>query len=82
MKGSAHHGAAHLQHHVVAGDAAAVVNDGLHAGAHLDHVVTGVPDELAGHGDGALNKGHALLDGIGDRLGGGGVADHAAYVGG
>ena len=82
LNGSAHHGAAHLQHHIVAGDAAAVIDDLLHIGAQLHHVVAGLGDEFAGDGNHTLNQRHTLLDGIGDGLGGGGVAHHAAHIGG
>ena len=80
LNGCAHHGATHLQHHVVTGDAAAVVDDLLDVGSQLDHVVAGVADELAGNGNHTLHQRHALLDGVGNGLGGGGVAHHAANV--
>ena len=82
LDGSAHHGAAHLQRHVLTGDAAAVINDILHIGAQLHHEVAGLGNILAGDGHHALHQGHALLDGVGDGLGGGGVGNHAAHVGG
>ena len=57
-----------------------MVDDLLDVGAELDHVVAGVADEVARDGYRALNKGHALLDRVGNGLGGRGVAHDAADV--
>ena len=59
-----------------------MIDDLLHVGTELDNIVAGIADEFAGDGDHALHQRHPLLNGIGNCLGGRGVAHHTANVGG
>ena len=71
----AHHGTAGLDGHIGSGDAAARSHQLRSGGTHLDDEVAGVGDVLAGDGGHTLDQGHAGLNGIGDSLHGGNVAD-------